>query len=141
MGYGFSEACGLMLRGRCDVTERGRKIVCKMFGLDPKHLQLADSWNCGSKSDPHVGSIMLSWDMLPALSVFAALETYGIKECYVLYNKDKTWAGTRGFGAESDEQKKEWLDCMAGFGCTFRRFAYEGTAGDRNRHEMSGRVS
>lgn len=134
--YLTGEACGLMLRGLCDLTARGKRLVSKTFGIEFQ----SEAWNSGGKADPHVASILLHVDMLPMLSIFACLETGGIVECYALYNKDKTWAGTHGFSAEDAAERDEWIKCVQGFGCSVRRYAYEGTAGDRNRHEMSGRI-
>lgn len=134
--YLTGEACGLMLRGLCDVTARGKRLISKMLGVE----FTSEPWNSGSKSDPHVANIMLHWDSLPTLGVFACLETAGIVECYVIYSKDKSWGGTHGFNVEDMAHRDEWLELMKGWGCTWRRYAYEGTAGDRNRHEISGRI-
>lgn len=144
------EACGLNLRILFDVTEKGRLLFCKVFGLDPsafnvgeikgKKNSLGEAWNAGPKADPHVGSVMLNWDDLPKLSIFAALETPGVKECWISY-KDGQWNGTYGFAASDLAEKDEWLKVMEGFGNKLRRYSYGGTAGDRNRHVFSGRVS
>ena len=67
------EACGLGYRILCDVTERGRHLLSKAFGVP--RLALPDSWNRGSAADPHVGSVMLAFEMLVPLAVFALLES------------------------------------------------------------------
>jgi hypothetical protein len=41
------EACGLMCRILFDVTERGRRILAKAFGVPD--LKLAERWNRGTK--------------------------------------------------------------------------------------------
>lgn len=75
------EACGLRYRILFDVTETGRKIVAKCFGI-PK-MTLAEPWNRGTKEDPHVGSIMLTHEALLPLAVFALLEN-GYSEVYLM---------------------------------------------------------
>jgi hypothetical protein len=134
------EACGLNMRILCDVTEKGRLLFCKAFALDPKTNKLGEAWNGGPKADPHVGSVMLTTDQLPLLSVFAALDHPGVVECVVSY-KDGQWEGTYGFTRADLAQKEEWVTFMERYGNKMRRYGYGGTAGDRNRHEFSGRVT
>ena len=125
------EACGLMYRILFDVTARGKKILEKAF--DVTELKLRENWNRGADTDPHVGCIMLAHDVLPFVGVFALLED-GCPEVWL----------TKGGGligiertdlAEDVERFKEFhaSDLV-------RRFAYSGTAGDRNEHMMSGRI-
>ena len=76
---------------------------------------------------------MLGPELLPFLGVFALLED-GCRE---------VWA-TKGNGVVGIEQNDP-LDQVDAFqryhaGDLLRRFAYAGTAGDRNVHVMSGRV-
>jgi len=66
------EACGLMCRLPCDMTERGRRGLATAFGVPG--LRLAEPWNRGSADDPHVGSVLLPADMLTLVSVFALPE-------------------------------------------------------------------
>ena len=66
------EACGLMYRILFDVTEKGRNIVAKCFGIP--NVNLAEPWNRGSPKDPHVGCIMLAREMLQPLAVFALVD-------------------------------------------------------------------
>lgn len=135
------EACGLNIRLLCDLTEPGRKLFCKVFGLDLATNKLGEPWNRGSAASPHVASVMLARDQLPVLSVFAALEQPGVVECYTVYNKRGEWQGTYGFNNADRLQLAEWLKVIEGFDQSARRYAYEGTAGDRNTHAFSGRVS
>jgi hypothetical protein len=124
------EACGLSYRLLCDVTERGRKTIEKCLGLT--NLVLPESWNRGSTEDPHVGSIMLTREMLEPLAVFALLEA-GCKEVYVVKNSV--------VGIESSDPPTAIEDVKRWSGVEYaRRYAYRGTAGDRNVHVMSGRV-
>ena len=134
-GYGIvpltGEACGLMYRILCDVTAHGKRILEK--ALDIEELGLRESWNRGSDSDPHVGSIMLVWEILPFIGVFALLED-GCPEVWL----------TKGNGlvgierTDSDEEVKRFKRFRADD--LVRRFAYSGAATDRNQHMMSGRV-
>ena len=123
------EACGLMYRILCDVTGGGKSVLEKALGV--AELKLPESWNCGSDDDPHVGSVMLAREVLPFFGVFALLES-GCPEVWL------TKAGgligvERGDPSEEVERFKRFhADDLA------RRFAYSGTAGDRNQHIMSG---
>jgi hypothetical protein len=124
------EACGLGYRLLCDVTERGRKTIEKCLGLT--NLVLPENWNRGSTEDPHVGSIMLTREMLEPLAVFALLEA-GCKEVYVVKNSV--------VGIEASDPPTAIEDVKRWSGVEYaRRYAYRGTAGDRNVHVMSGRV-
>jgi hypothetical protein len=73
------EACGLMMRLLFDVTEKGRQVLARTLGIPG--LKLAEPWNRGSEADPHVGSIMLTQEMLVPVAVFALLES-GCTECW-----------------------------------------------------------
>jgi hypothetical protein len=125
------EACGLMHRLLLDVTERGRKVVAKMLGVPG--LKLPEPWNRGTKDDPHVGSIMLPHAMLATLCVFALLEC-GCTEAWLL--KDGSVAGVER--TDAPELVRRFLEVNKGN--IVRRFAFGGTAGDRNEHAMTGRV-
>ena len=132
--FGFDcltgEACGLMYRILFDVTEAGRKILGKCFGISK--ITLGDAWNFGSKDDPHVESIMLSQEMLMPIGVFALLES-GCKEVWIL--------GDGLVGIEAQDTEAEIQRAEHFYGEKLRRkFGYRGTAGDRNIHQMSGRV-
>ena len=125
------EACGLMYRILFDVTARGKKILEK--ALDVSELRLRESWNRGTDDAPHVGSIMLAREVLPFFGIFALLED-GCPEVFL--TKGGSLIGTqRTDSAEDVERFKRFhADDLV------RRFAYSGTAGDRNEHMMSGRV-
>ena len=125
------EACGLSYRLLCDVTERGKKTIEKCLGL--KSLGLAENWNRGRAEDPHVGSIMLTHEMLTPLAVFALLES-GCKEVYLVNGS------VVGVEHSDPADLIETVKRVAGVDYA-RRFAYQGTAGDRNVHVMSGRVT
>lgn len=125
------EACGLSYRLLCDLTEKGRKILAKAFGIP--NLQLAEAWNRGGKDDPHVGSIMLAPELLTPIAVFALLEN-GCLEAWAC-------CGTV-IGILPDDDREECVAFIKRFHADkgLRRLAYQGTARDRNVHQMSGRV-
>ena len=126
------EACGLSYRILCDVTEAGRRIVGKCLGIPD--LALSPPWNRGSQTTPHVGSILLVPEMFVPLGVFALLES-GCSEC---------WQHQRGelLGIESGDAPEQVESYRTMYrDVLVRKFAYQGTAGDRNIHVMSGRVT
>ena len=127
------EACGLSYRLLCDVTQKGKQTIQKALGV--ANLELPDNWNRGDPQDPHVGSIMLVPELFIPLAIFALLD----------HGSPEVWrTKTRGLvGIESADAleriaavKRLYTDADN----FVRRYAYAGTAGDRNRHEMTGRV-
>ena len=126
------EACGLGYRLLCDLTESGRRIVQKCLSL--AHGFAGEAWNRGSEDDPHVGSIMLTTEMRVPLGVFALLES-GCTEVWLYQNGSL-------LGVEKDDPPDlvERSRKMAPESLV-RTFGYRGTAGDRNVHMMSGRVT
>lgn len=132
--YLTGEACGLSYRILFDVTKRGKHILEKCFGIP--NMNLPESWNAGSKSDPHVGSIMLARDMYVPIAVFALLEST-CKEVWLL--KDEC---LRGIESHDSEEYIELHRKLAEEDKSIIRvFSYHGTAGDRNIHEMTGRIT
>jgi len=125
------EACGLTYRILCDVTDQGRRVVQKCFGFPD--LSLSAAWNRGTEQEPHTGSLMLAPEMLVPLGIFALLEA-GCTEVWL--SKDGTVAGVEP--TDSPERVAAWKQAHAGEFA--RRFAYQGTARDRNVHVMTGRV-
>lgn len=123
------EACGLMYRILCDVTLPGKAIVEKCLGCQ---VVLPESWNRGSDAFPHIGSILLATEMLVPLGVFALLEN-GCREVWLV--------GQALLGIEVTDKDAE-VELWRAFHeqNIRRRFAYRGTAGDRNLHVMTGRV-
>lgn len=131
------EACGLSYRYLCDLTEKGKKIVEKTLSVSCT----SQNWNHGSDSDPHVASIMLPHELTIPLAVFATLEN-GFTEVdifqdinrrdyriVIAYDNEKEMNAYR-------EDARTWLHLEK-----LRTLRYQGTAGDRNIHEMSGRIS
>jgi hypothetical protein len=122
------EACALSWRILFDVTESGRKIVARCLGVP--NLKLAEAWNRGSVTDPHVGSVMLTQEMLTPLAVFALLES-GCSEVWVF----------RSGGVLGVEPDDDWDRAEASrkyHGESIARVFRQGP--DRNRHAMTGRV-
>ena len=125
------EACGLGYRILCDVTATGRRVLSKALGIPG--LTLPDSWNRGSATDPHVGSVLLSPELLTPLAVFALLES-GCTEAWLVRD-----GGV--IGIEPDDTPEMIAANRRLIGDRLvRSLAYRGTAGDRNVHVMSGRI-
>jgi len=124
------ESCGLMYRILFDVTESGRKVIAKCYGIPD--VGLPEPWNRGSKEDPHVGCIMLSQESLIPVAVFALLEN-GCKEVYLM--------GSSVVGIEPGDPQDAAETMRRVYKVDYaRRLSYGVTAGDRNVHVMSGRV-
>lgn len=119
------EACGLMYRVLCDLTENGRRIVEKCFDVKIE----SEPWN-SEPEDPHVASIMISNEMIFPLGVFSLLESYG--ECFTTNKVVVAFE-------ETDDPK--YVEIWKKTNKIGRRFTYGGTAGSRNRHEFTGRVT
>ena len=125
------EACGLSYRILCDVTENGRKILAKTFGIPI--LTLPEPWNRGMPGHPHVGSVMLPLELLVPLGLFALLES-GCTEVWLVRD-----GGVIGIEVGDDAEMIDANRRMIGEKL-LRSLAYRGTAGDRNVHVMSGRT-
>ena len=119
------EAGCLMLRLLCDITAKGQKIIEKALGC---RIIPAEAWNRGTEAEPHIGSIMRTQEMLIPLGIFALLESGGSVVCLL---DDRSL-----MGFEPDDKQEAWT----GIHTIHRTFSYGGTAGDRNRHELSGRT-
>ena len=119
------EACGLQWRRLCEVTEHGRRILQKCFGLS--EMTLAEAWNL------HVGSILLVPAMLIPLGVFALLES-GCTEVWLYANNTLLGIEAADPAEQIELSRKLCPEAIV------RTFGYRGTAGDRNVHMMSGRV-
>lgn len=124
------EACGLMYRILFDVTAEGLRILEKCLGVK---IAPAEAWNRGEPDRPHVGSVMLAQPMLVPLGIFALLES-GCTECWL--HKQGDLMGIEP--SDSPEIVERYRSMYEG--TIARRFAYRGTAGDRNVHSMSGRT-
>jgi hypothetical protein len=120
------EACSLMYRLLCDLTDRGKQIVERCLSV-----QIAsENWNSGATDDPHVASVMLTHEMLVPLAVFALLDA-GCRE---------VWVTDRAAIGVEPEDTDETVERMKEVYQPRRRFVYHGPYQDRNQHMMSGRV-
>jgi hypothetical protein len=136
----------LCFRILCDFTRQGQRIIAKALGVPD--FKGAESWNSGTEDDPHVGSILLSRDMLNTLAIIALLES-GCSEVWIFYRDvAKGCHGflfdnevPYGFYAHEPEELKDTLELADRNGYHRRRFAYNEEGSDRNVHTMSGRVT
>ena len=125
------EACGLMYRLLCDVTASGGKLIEKALSVN--RIEFADPWNRGDPDDPHVGSILVPPELRQPLGVFALLES-GCRQVWLYQN-----GGLLGIEPDDSPEQIELSKQMCPEALV-RTFAYQGTAGDRNVHVMTGRV-
>lgn len=124
------EACGLGYRILCDVTRAGKRALARCLGLPD--IVLPAAWNSGLADDPHVGSFLLAPELFVPLAVFCLLEA----GCEVVYLTQR--GCVVGVQAGFDEKDLQVASVLGGG--LARSFRSGGTAGDRNVHEMSGRV-
>ena len=129
-GYGIvpltGEACSLMYRILCDLTQSGKRTVERCLSVTIQ----SENWNTGSKDDPHVASVMLTQEMIQPLAVFALLES-GCREVWVT---DRAAIGIEP--SDTDEQ----VELVKKVHKPHRCFRFHGPYQDRNQHQMSGRV-
>ena len=123
------ESCALSYRILFDVTAEGKKVIEKCLGCEVK---LAENWNSGSSDHPHVGSIMLSHELLIPLGIFALLES-GCSEVWMVWNAL--------VGIEPADNPHVVEITRKRHGEQLRRILSYGRHGDRNVHQFSGRVS
>ena len=139
------ESCGISRRMLCDVTEQGRQLVTRTFGL-PNNTKLSEPWNSSSSSGEHVGSIMLSRNQITDLGVFALLPDYShvlVTDTGMVYGTDMEFRQIENddvwiwqYRRDSDE----WLDWPSNFyGKIVNR--YVGHSALRNTHSMTGRTN
>ncbi|MBW3596955.1 MAG: hypothetical protein KY475_06735 [Planctomycetes bacterium] len=126
------ESCGLMYRILFDCTEQGRRIIGKCLGIPD--LQLAEAWNRGSDDDRHVGSILLAPEMLTPLGIFALLDA-GCTEVWLYRNGSLLGVEPADTAEHVELCRRMAPEALA------RVFAARGTAGDRNVHQMTGRIT
>jgi len=125
------EACGLCYRLLCDVTANGKHITEKCFG--GVEIRFTEPWNGGCKDDPHIGSILLPPEMFFPLGAFALLES----GCTDVWQLTDSLVGFEP--GDSDEHRAVYESIYGPH--RKRQFRYLGTAGDRNVHQMTGRVT
>jgi hypothetical protein len=120
------EACSLMYRILCDLTQSGKRTVERCLSVAIQ----SENWNSGSNDDPHVACIMLTQEMIVPLAVFALLES-GCREVWV--------TDQAAIGIEADDTDEQ-VELVKRHYKPRRCFRYQGPHQDRNQHQMSGRI-
>lgn len=149
------EADSLGLRILCDLTEKGRRTVCKALEL-PDNTTFLPNYNSGTRSDPHIGCILLDPYQFQMIAVFALLE-HGCPQVLIFDNG--TVMGMEGDERVADEGKEvpdgdgyKWEPDRVVYGIGERqvwpenaygwprRIIHNPNGAYRNTHAMSGRV-
>jgi hypothetical protein len=130
------EACAYSLRLLCDVNEDGKQLLERYFG-NTITIQLGSNWNSKVNNKPAIGSIMLPNSIFQSLATFIA---FYAENCFaVILHK-----GTNGIIGCTEEELNEYLSFQPYLDVR-RNYAHRSnssiTTGDRNIHQMSGRVS
>lgn len=128
----------------CDFTTAGRRLLASVFGIPFESFHGAEPWNNGSADDPHVGSILLTTDLVPLLGIVALLDRgYTVGSFYKTDEDAKDYFdadGVYGFAAHEKDDLQTQLALANEVGWAMRQYYRHGTAGDRNVHQMSGRA-
>lgn len=149
------EADGVGMRVLCDLSARGVKLLAKALGLQT--VTPEEPWNRATpvNDQPPVGSFLLPRDLFTTLAVFALLET-GVRGAFVVergpdttelwsmegvYSHDERPDPKGGVLGDCYAEVEEYMNELRAKGCHVRRYGYDGTAGDRNKHQFSGRVT
>jgi hypothetical protein len=119
-----NEPDGLQYRIVCDVTAKGKQLVERVFGL--LEIRLQPNWDYGTNDEPHVGSVMLTPELLPILGVYALLDD-GCREVWTTRN-----SGLVGIQADDPLQIVESLQAWYGSDVV-QRFVHPLTIGDWKR--------
>lgn len=138
-GYGINaltgEACAHGLRILCDLTEEGKDTLVAMFG-GALTFTKGKNWNSGAEY-----SVMLPYGILPDLSIFCALRKY--PHVTVL------GSDVCGYNNEDFAEALPYIEDYNVAAYTDKRPCYRvyhsrvgpHAVGDRNIHQMSGRVN
>lgn len=120
------EACSFSLRILCDVTEQGKSLLERYFGVDK--IDFAPNWNHGSDEHPNIGSITIGRHSLNDIRVFCGLSV----SAYVMVEAS----------GQVVTLSKEELDYLrADFPSQMEKaIVYYNPGYDRNLHQMSGRT-
>ncbi len=136
------EACAYSMRLLCDVNEQGRRLLLDYLGL-PDATELAIPYNSKVGGEPTVGSIMVE-RRLEGLAVFA-LRRAGMK-AVVVKRHDADGCNMEEVVGFDDAEVDSALYYLASLtprssDLYVRRDADPAvTRGDRNVHQMSGRI-
>lgn len=113
----------------CDVTARGKAVIERTLDVS---LTLHDSWNGGTRDDPHVGSLLLSLEFVPSIAVFCLLADTDVCEVWLMKS-----GSVLGFGVEDVDLKERLRRCSDG---ELRKVFYP-RPNDRNLHLFTGRTT
>ncbi|MCC7424619.1 MAG: hypothetical protein IT428_30490 [Planctomycetaceae bacterium] len=116
-----------MHRILCDVTAKGKAIVERTLATE---LKLSENWNSGKKDDPHVGSLLLPFEFVPSIAVFALLSDTDVSEVWLMKG-----GAVFGFGVEDVDLKERLRTHHEG---EIRQVFYP-RPNDRNLHVFTGR--
>ena len=132
------EADNLNYRVLCDVTQKGKELLEKVLGI--KELQLHDNWNNGSDDDPHIGSILLSHNMIVDIAVIALLDS-GHHTVYHIEEQMTNYIINYVVGISESDKREEYDIKEYHNEKIVRKYSYKNTNHcDRNNHLMSGRT-
>lgn len=118
-----------MYRILCDVTDHGKRIIERTLATE---LKLSENWNSGSKDDPHVGSLLLPLEFVPAIAVFCFLSDAEISEVWLM--KSGTVSGCSVEDVELKERLRTFHEGEIGH-------IFSPRPNDRHVHQMSGRTT
>ena len=113
----------------CDVTAHGKRIIERTMGTE---LKLSENWNGGSKDNPHIGSLLLPFEFVQSIAVFALLSDPVLTEVWLLKN-----GSVMGFGVEDIDLKDRYRVYHEG---SIRNVFYARPS-DRNVHAFTGRLT
>jgi hypothetical protein len=127
--------------GTVHVNRKGKHYIpgrCTTCGSLAEIEQEGSNWNPSVGSEPAVASVMLTDSTLLDFAVFILVKRHGRIR---LGRKNGAHCGIWIFDTEAEE-KERWPQVKAVYGLDDGRvIEVAGTAGTRNRHEMSGRVA
>lgn len=105
------EACAIGARYLCDVSEKGRKVICEFFGL-PYNTVLQENYNSGrgNPTGPSVGAVMLPYSVFAQLSAFCLLSD-GADE--VLHTEEGHIMGFYPEGHASHDYEERYHEMIA----------------------------
>ncbi len=129
------EACAYSLRILCDVNQSGKELLERYFG-NTITINPGSNWNSEVNKEPAIGSVMLPHEFLKPLATFIL---FHIEHCFAIIDQ----AGSGLYGV-SEADLAQYLEYMPN-GLNFRRnYQYQSdpsvVQGDRNIHQMSGKV-
>ena len=115
---------------RClfDCTAKGKLILERT--MDTK-LELHDPWNSGKPDELHIGSLLLPFEFVPAIAIFALLSDTNVTEVWLMKS-----GSVLGFGVQDVDQKDE---TRRFYEKELRKVFYSRPS-DRQLHAFTGRI-